>query len=94
MGLGDVEATYQRDVVPLHDQTRGEDHGPEHGLLVLPQRLADGQLPVLGVALLRAVDELDDVRVVEVEGTALALALGRDDLLDHVGDTFVVASFR
>jgi hypothetical protein len=67
--------TYGNQIKSLHDQARGQEHCPEHGHLVLLQRLLDGKHPIGGIALLRMADQV--VRLSDTKIKTLELLLGR-----------------
>ena len=66
-------ATNNDHIISFHNQTGGQKHSPEHCLLVLLQRLTHRQEAVSCIAFLRMVDQLDNVRVVQIEPPELAL---------------------
>lgn len=73
----DIEFAYNDQIVPLHDQTGRQEHGPKDRLFVLAQGVADCQKPIDRVALLRLVDQVESLRTTELQ--ALNLPLSQDN---------------
>lgn len=84
--------TYNHNIISLHDQASGQEHGPKHGFLVFLQSLTHSQQPVGCVTFLRMVNEIDCSRIAQVQ--SLELVLGRNDLFCRHSDLDVVCRGR
>ena len=82
------DETYYHQIVSFHDQTGGQEHGPEDGLFVFLQSLTHCQPAVRYVTLLSMVDEFDNAGIVQIKTSELAL--GRDDLFSGHIDLDIV----
>jgi hypothetical protein len=65
--------TYNDQVISFHNQAGGQQHSPKHSLLVFLQRLSNSQETISSIGFLRMVNEVDDLRVVQIKSLELEL---------------------
>ena len=79
-----MSETYNDQIIPFHDQTCRQQHGPEDSPFVFPQRLEDCQLTVRYDTVLSKANELFSACTVQAK--AFEVFLCRNDRVErHVG---------